>query len=184
MKTSGRKFVICDTETTGITNDSKLIEVGMLLIDEDFKCIDSLSFLVNHELGISEICDSEWVNDAADAYAVHKIDAEEVMQRGLSKSASRDLIYDFLLKNASIVSDGKPVLISDNAKFEWFMLSQIITVEDYFHYTVWDTNLLFSFAGQTDPKPAHRAMADCFLLYNKLKQVFGDKKLKFVEQDQ
>lgn len=183
MKKSGRKFVICDTETTGITNDSKLIEVGMLLIDEDFKCINSLSFLVNHELGISEICDNEWVNDAADAYAVHKIDAEEVMKRGLSKSDSRDLIYDFLMKNVKY-DEEKPVLISDNAKFEWFMLNQIITVEDHFHYTVWDTNLLFSFAGQTDPKPAHRAMADVFLLYNKLKQVFGDKKLKFVEQDQ
>lgn len=183
-------FAIFDTETTGIEESDIPIELGMLFIDEDFDLIDAISTLVKlPELEefkhIPKIENNElrglWNLHAVRAMEVHGITYDDVEKNGVSATVAVKMIRESINRFAK--QDDRIILVSDNGWFDTHHLKKIYeaafgkAVQFPFHYTTYDTNLLFGAHGVKDPKPVHRALPDAMLLYNALLKALPQRKI-------
>lgn len=170
MKVIERNFIIFDVETTGLEEDDFAIEIGMIIVDQTFKILDAYSTLAIPPIEVMNRLtenDTTWAASAAEAYAIHKISVNDVLNEGLDYSLLAQRIKQLAVQYT--LNKRKPILISDNAYFDTFHFTKIVPNKNqFFHYSTWDTNLMFACAKIADPISAHRALADTFLLYNQL----------------
>jgi len=163
MKRLQVSYVIADTETTGLDYENDLpIEVGLVFCNRNWEIIDTYQAFV----AWPEITGQDgWTKKQWQASIVHQIPFSEY--RKLAKPTSV-IVKEIMERTGQ--PPRKPVLISDNAVFDFTFLSKIFRREgknlfDIFHYAVWDTNLFLSETGAGDPVPIHRALQDALLLY-------------------
>lgn len=168
-------YFIIDFETTGLDYQNDFpIEVGFIVVDHKLNLLDTYqSLIVWPELEMKYKKDFNWEEKYTPAYNVHKIEPADMIRFGKKVYSVKNEIIKYA-ENYSI-NNHKPILISDCANFEFNFLNKILPVCDYFHYAVWDTNLLLENTKTAhDPVPAHRALADCGLLYRQLIQAYAE----------
>ena len=164
-------FCICDFETTGVNPDEDYpIEVGLIVCDHRFVIFDTYTSIIAHRDLIAHVNDDVWPDDMVDAYNVHQIPFLLVAS-GKHPSEIVEDIQTLIMRYRARHNAKRLILVSDNAQFEYrFMRRLYCDVGAYFpfHYCAWDTSLLLEGSGVGDPKPDHRALADCALLYRSL----------------
>ena len=163
-------FAICDFETTGVYPDIDYpIEIGLIFTDNNFVIKHTYSSLICFDKLRTDIIKNKnmWLPEHEAAYNIHKIPASEVVANGLDPEVLVSIIKDTCLK----IKVGKtPVtLLSDNSHFEYDFMRKLFgkeqDMQEYFHYTAWDSNILTDISGIGDPIPVHRALPDCALLH-------------------
>lgn len=154
-----QRFFVLDYETTGLANDSEPIEVGIIITDGDFALIETYESLILPKDGARL-----WSEDELGAFKVHGITPATMIATGRAGHIVATQI-DFLADKHTVMGN-KPVLVSDNAQFEWFWTKRLFEGRKWpFHYCAWDSSLFLEAAGIGDPKPAHRALRDAGLLH-------------------
>lgn len=172
-----RNFVILDFETTGLSpTNSRPIEIGLLLLDSDFKKTGEYSSYITWN-SFRTRDQKEWNKKEVGAYDVHKIPFNKILTKGIAP-------YDVVKKVADvgkglIKNELKPILISDNAMFDGSFLDDLFYTFDedyrnYFHYSIWDTSLLFSLVKRNNQElypnieAVHNSLGDCEITHGML----------------
>lgn len=168
-------FCICDFETTGVNPDEDYpIEVGLIVCDHRFVIVDTYtSIIANREL-IAHVNGDVWPDDMVDAYNVHQIPFLLVTSGKHPLEVVED-IHGLLQRARNQRTVKRKILVSDNAQFEYRFMRRLfgdVGAHFPFHYCAWDTSLLLDGSGVGDPRPDHRALADCALLYRSLVMAF------------
>lgn len=163
MKKSQVSYVIIDTETTGLDYENDLpIEIGLVFCSKNWEIIDVYqAFVAWPEI----IRQTGWNEKQWQASLIHQIPFSEYKK--LAKPTSV-IVKEIIVKTGQ--PSRKPVLVSDNAVFDFIFFSRIFREEgrnpfDIFHHCIWDTNLFLNETGVGDPAPVHRALQDALLLY-------------------
>lgn len=127
-------LLIFDTETTGLDNDAKPVQLAALLVDpETLSVVDRLQTLIDPEILISE-----------SAYAVHGISNDDVKGKPTLSQVYRNLQFDNMLRRATVA-------VAHNINFDLRMMG-----EQYFsHMKKLDTVVL---AGRVYPESKSRKL--------------------------
>lgn len=161
-------LIICDFETTGIADDDIPIEVGLIYCDQELNIRETFQSFINPGCPRQDLVTQERLR----AFKVHGIMPEDIMNAPAPEWVA-DRVRE-MCKRATMKNSRKPVLTSDNIRFEWLHMKKLIkffdgqpsyNIVDSFHYCGWDSTLLLDATGVGDPKPAHRALADAGLLH-------------------
>lgn len=158
------KYFVCDFETTGVnTAKDYPIEIGGVFLDYKFNIIEVIDQLIYYP----EVAEKDFW-DRHDWYAstIHKIDFDEYKSNAVPPI---NIVKE--IKKKMDPCDAWPIIISDNAQFEYNFMQKLFTDAGksfIFHYSAWDTNLLLRLSGIGDPIPVHRAFEDATLLYRNL----------------
>lgn len=156
----GQKFLICDFETTGISDDADPIEVGIIECDEWFNIIGTYQSLIRTDY----VDNFMWKPVAIAAYGIHKISPDIIAGAPHRYDVGLDIYKRFRSSGKD-----KPILVSDNIQFEWRFMDMLIRAASQpwpFHYCGWDSSLLLESVGINDPTPVHRALQDAGLLHS------------------
>lgn len=129
--------------------------MGIVVCDTNFALIETYSSLIKPAENSNE--------EALAAFRVHGITPGVLETAQQRKDAASDL-HRLALKHT--IGKNKPVLVSDNAQFEYAFTKVLLGEYAWpFHYCVWDTSLFLEATGVGDPVPAHRALRDAGLLH-------------------
>lgn len=129
--------------------------MGIVVCDANFALIETYrSFIYPAENGGEE---------ELAAFRVHGITPKMLESAQARINVASDL-HTLALKHT--IGKNKPVLVSDNAQFEYAFTKVLLGEYAWpFHYCVWDTSLFLEATGVGDPVPAHRALRDAGLLH-------------------
>lgn len=165
------RYFICDFETTGLDRESRPIEIGIIICDENFAVLETFERLIDWTPP-AEYCiltgspidpkKTTWSEEELRAFVVHKIMPAEIYNFGSTPQAVADRVKTLARKHT--LYGKKPILVSDNIVFEWMHLNNILEgkILESFHYCGWDTSLFLEATGVGDPRNVpHRALADC-----------------------
>jgi hypothetical protein len=169
----GMQLVFFDFETTGINargepKDDKPIQLGMILTND--KLIIQKSYQTYIKWDWMDYYDV-WSGDYINAYKIHGIPLHYLKYEGRSPSEIISDISFFLPSQNN--SQYKPTLVSDNAYFDTLMMHKLFNVSnddfyDYFHYTTWDINMLYTSLGiKKASEHTHDALSDAANMYHR-----------------
>ena len=173
---------IMDFETTGLgifDYTSFPIEIGIVITDNKLNIQETYSSFIRPNDFDSD--QTNWNEEELKAYNIHKIEYAEWHDKAIGYNACRQHLMDLADKYTQFtgaIKKIKPIILSDNAVFETMCIRRIfednsspMDYRDLFHYSSWDTNIILTnIIG--DPIPAHRALADCGLLYKNLVRAY------------
>jgi oligoribonuclease (3'-5' exoribonuclease) len=157
-------FFVCDFETTGLDPRTDYpIEVGGMFLNSDFEILKEVNTLIYWEPLSQKILknNKQWPEEYKVAYSIHKIEPIEWLRA--AKHSSIVAMGITSICNELKKENRKPVIISDNARFEYDFMFKVFEsnyIEFPFHYSAWDVNLLFSLYGIPDGERKHRAYED------------------------
>lgn len=166
---------IIDFETTGLKIYNKIdfpIEIGIIICDINLNLLDTYTKLIHPD---NYIWSKDWSEGQKEAYNIHQISYDEWKLNSKSYNDIKNDIINLSKKYSFTENDKykKPILMSDNAFFDTTCLRFILPNHlNYFHYATWDTNILLE-RSVGDPKPKHRALEDCGLLYKQLIKAYS-----------
>lgn len=161
------RYLICDTETTGVGADDKVCEVAWCEITRDFEVVDQGSSLINPGIPIG--CAAQAVN-----------------------GISNDMVKDAPTLDEYMESVGHPLLTADvfiahNAPFDWCFLKEYASDECVMLDTLRVARLLYPDAENhkqatlavmlgihVDRAKAHSADGDIFVLAQLLRRMCED----------
>jgi len=164
-----RFFAWTDFETTGLSEQDRPIELAIIMTDEQLNEVDRFQSLIrmNHPdqfMGSLVGQTPVWLPKAQEAAKVHKIKASEILDAPLARFVGIDLIK-FLAQYGGNTGRKKPILVSDNPRFEDQMLNALVVesgvkVKHSLYYNMWSPIMLTTALGLGRPKKNHRAMGD------------------------
>jgi len=162
-------LIFFDFESTGVNvrgdvYDDFPIEIGMVLCDKNLIIKDIYqSYIIWNELRDLK----EWNKEHQDAYKIHKISIDKIQTLGQHPSNVCNDIY--ILLKTYYSNKSNPILISDNAYFDTFMMHKLFRNNSFpFHYTTWDINLLqISTNTKKVCKHDHTALGDSMNMYHR-----------------
>jgi DNA polymerase III alpha subunit (gram-positive type) len=112
-------YVILDTETTGLTKESNVLTVSLIVADKDFKILDTLHILIKYPFYTVFIA----------ALQVNKIDLIQHNKNAVTQKEATNLIKEFLYKYFNNdTNNNKCKLIGHNIIFDLNMLKNNLII--------------------------------------------------------
>jgi len=163
-------LIFFDFETTGIRTSCDddpdyPIEIGMVFCDDKLLIKDLFQSYILWPW--MEQLD-KWPSAYDDAYAIHKINLNKIVEYGLKPEELTKDMNILIDKNCN--KNRKPTLVSDNAYFDTFMMHRLYNRHgDFpFHYTTWDINILYVPLGVKKPRThTHSALEDALNMHHR-----------------
>lgn len=168
-------YILFDFETTGLefTRDFP-IEIGMFWLDDDLHLKEMYHSYIKwpqiKDTGEKE--NGGWTGKWSKAYEIHSIPLDKILKEGKPANIVAEEILSLVKKYDQ---EGKLILISDNAVFDFAFLAKVFAESEFvtgntiaegmdylrrkFHYAVWDLNLLLETVGLYAPS-AHYSLLD------------------------
>jgi DNA polymerase III epsilon subunit-like protein len=113
-------YVILDTETTGLTKESNVLTVSLIVADKDFKILDTLHILIKYPFYTVFIA----------ALQVNKIDLIQHNKNAVAQKEATNLIKEFLYKYFNNdTNNNKCKLIGHNIIFDLNMLKNNLIID-------------------------------------------------------
>jgi len=160
-------YVITDFETNGVnvTEESVPIEIGLLLTDEEYNILDTISMYINP----FDSNKKGWEGKEVDALKVHTIPFTTVVNDGVGPIIAVRAIEEVIERQKSIDKyNSRFIIMSDNGQFEYNCMKRLFKLAEKsdsfpFHYAAWDVNILIN-SVQKVPKGrgSHKAIQDAF----------------------
>lgn len=163
-------YVITDFETNGlnITKESVPIEIGMILTDDEYNILDSLSMYINPFNSSKK----GWEGSEVDAHKVHTIPYHIINDVGISPTTAVELVNQFIETQKAVDKyNTRFIIMSDNSQFEYNAMQKLFELANKsdsfpFHYAAWDVNILINSVQKVmKGRVPHKAIQDAFRVY-------------------
>jgi oligoribonuclease (3'-5' exoribonuclease) len=163
-------YVFTDFETTGlkITETDLPIEIGMILTDDDYNILDTLSCYINP----FDNTKSGWTDYELQAHKVHTIPFFTIKNEGITPLEVVNKIHQLVDRQKNIDKyNSRFIIMSDNGQFEYNSMQMLYKLADKsdffpFHYAAWDVNILINSVQKImKGKVSHKAIQDAFRVY-------------------
>jgi DNA polymerase III epsilon subunit-like protein len=163
-------YVITDFETTGLkVNKNDLpIEVGMLLVDEEYNVLEILYSYIN-PFG-DQRDKAEWTEYEQKAQKIHKIPFNTIIEQGKTPLEITKMVDKLLsvVRDTDSRNNIRIIIMSDNGRFDYNAMEKLYElagkIENFpFHYAAWDVNILINSVQKVPKgKGSHKALQDAF----------------------
>lgn len=163
-------YVITDFETNGlnINTTDVPIEIGMLIADEEYNILDTLSCYINpfdqNKMG--------WEEEEVPPFKVHQIPFITIKNEGLPPNSVVEKISAMIAaQRRKDLYASRFIIMSDNAQFEYNAMQKLFKLATAhtgfpFHYSAWDVNILINSVQKVQKgKGSHKAIQDAFRTY-------------------
>jgi len=163
-------YLFTDFETTGlkITKTDLPIELGMILTDDEYNILDTLSCYINP----FDSSKTSWTEYELQAHKVHTIPFYKIKEEGITPLETVNKIQTMIDNQNKIDKhNSRYIIISDNGQFEYNSMQMLYEVADKpelfpFHYSAWDVNLLINSVQKVmKGRVSHKAIQDAFRVY-------------------
>jgi len=164
-------YIFTDFETTGldIPGEDLPIELGMVLTDDEYNILDTLSFYINPFKDREKLT---WNEHESEAFKVHNVPYSTVRDEGVSPLIAINAIHDMINKQKGVDKyNSRYILMSDNGQMEYNCMQTLFKLENKqnefpFHWAAWDINILINSVQKVmKGKVPHRALQDAFRMY-------------------
>jgi hypothetical protein len=163
-------YVITDFETNGlkITSTDVPIEIGAILVDEEYNILDSLSYYIN------PFNDDKagWTEYELQAHKVHTIPFYTIKNEGYPPLFIVEKLNKMIETQKNIDKyNSRFIIMSDNGQFEYNSMQKLYELAGQsgsfpFHYAAWDVNILINSVQKVmKGKVSHKAIQDAFRTY-------------------
>ncbi len=164
-------YLFTDFETTGlkITSESLPIEIGILITDDEYNILDTVSMYINPFNGTK----IDWQDgDEQNAYKIHKIALKTILKEGVDPITVTEMIARMLNPyRIEPTQHTRFIIMSDNGQFEFNCMKKLYELTNGlytfpFHYAAWDVNILINSVQKVHKgRGSHRALQDAFRTY-------------------
>ena len=163
-------YVITDFETTGVkvADIDVPIEIGMLLVDEEYNALDTISCYINPFSADK----ASWNEYELQAHKIHMIPFTTIKDVGLTPIAVIRKIEEMIEQQNKVDKySNRYIIMSDNGQFEYNSMQMLYKLanklnEFPFHYAAWDVNILTNSVQKVmKGKVSHKAIQDVFRTY-------------------